>query len=122
MPIYEYDGKPVVFDREGMMERLMDDEDLARKLTEAFLKDIPQRFDMLRECLSTENVKNAERLAHLIKGASASVGGDALTAVAFKMEKASRAGDLIAVGEWVDELEYEFRQLKEAMEKELKKL
>lgn len=119
MSIYEYDGKPVVFNRTGMMERLMDDEELAQKLTEAFLKDIPQRFDTLRECLLTGNVKGAERLTHLIKGASASVGGDALTAVAFKMEKASRAGDLIAVEEWVDELESEFMRLKQAMEEEL---
>lgn len=119
MSIYENDGKPIVFDRAGMMERLMDDEELARKLTEAYLKDIPQRFDILREYLIEGNVKGAERLTHLIKGASASVGGDALTAVAFKMEKASRAGDLIAVGEQVDELESEFGRLKEAMEKEL---
>ena len=119
MSIYEKDGIPIVFDRAGMLERLMDDEDLARKLTEAFLKDIPKRFDMLRECLLTGDVKGAERLTHLIKGASASVGGEALTTVASKMEKASREGDLIAVEERVDKLESEFRRLKQEIEKKL---
>ena len=119
MPVHENDKETIVFDRAGMMERLMDDEDLARKLTQAFLKDIPQRFDTLRECLNEGNVQGAERLTHLIKGASASVGGIVLTAVAFKMEKASRAGDLAAVRERVDELEFEFTRLKQVMEKEM---
>jgi HPt (histidine-containing phosphotransfer) domain-containing protein len=119
MPVCENDGKPVVFDRAGMMERLMDDEDLAKMLTEAFLKDIPLRFDALRECLNAGDAKGAERLAHTIKGASASVGGDALAAVASKMEKASKAGNLIAVRGRVAELEFEFSRLKQAMEKGL---
>ena len=119
MPFYENDEKLIVFDREGMMDRLMDDEDLAQKLTEAFLKDIPQRFDVLRECLNTGDVKGTERLTHTIKGASASVGGDAFTAVASRMEKAARVGDLAAVREQMDELIAEFRRLKQAMEKGL---
>jgi HPt (histidine-containing phosphotransfer) domain-containing protein len=119
MSVYENDKKPVVFDRAGMMDRLMDDEDLAQMLTGAFLKDIPLRFDVLREYLNTGDAKGAERLAHTIKGASASVGGDAFAAVASKMEKAARANDLIAVRERVAELESEFGRLKQAMEKEL---
>ncbi len=119
MPVYENEGKPVVFDHAGMMERLMDDEGLARKLSEAYLKDIPTRFGVLRECLDEGNVKGAERLSHLIKGASASVGGDVLTAVAARMEKAARAGDLAVVREGAVELELEFKRLKEAMEKKL---
>lgn len=122
MPVYENGGKPVVFDRAGMMDRLMDDEELAKKLTEAFLEDIPLRFDALWECLDTGNVKSAERLTHTIKGASASVGGDAFTAVASRMEIASRAGDLTAVREQMADLESEFRRLRQAMEKALKGL
>ena len=119
MPVYEKERSPVVFDRAGMMERLMDDEALARKLSEAYLKDIPKRFVVLRECLNEGNVKDAERLSHLIKGASASVGGDILTAVAARMERAAKIGNLAVVKEGVAELEHEFERLKDAMEKEL---
>lgn len=119
MPVYGREEKPIVFDRAGMMERLMNDEELARKLSEAFLKDIPLRIDALKECLDTGNIKGAERLTHSIKGASSSVGGDAFTVVAALMEKSARAEDLNAVKELVTELESEFRRLKQAMENEL---
>lgn len=119
MPVYEKEGKRVIFDRAGMMERLMDDEELARKLMEAFLKDIPRRFDMLRECLNEGNAKGAERLSHMIKGASASVGGVAFAAVASQMERAARSEDLYAVRARVPDLESEFERLKQTMEKEL---
>jgi len=36
-----------VFDRAGMMARLMDDEDLARTVTKSFLEDIPRQIDAL---------------------------------------------------------------------------
>ena len=44
MSVYKNNEKPVVFDRAGMMERLMNDEDLARKLIKAFLKDIRPHY------------------------------------------------------------------------------
>ena len=119
MPADRNKEKADVFDRAGMLERLMDDEELARKLIAAFLKDIPQRFDTLRECLEEGNVKGVERMTHLIKGASASVGGNALTAVAYMMEKASRAGNLDGIKEGVGKLESEFGKLKQAMEEEM---
>ena len=83
-----------VFDQAGMMARLMDDEDLARTVIEGFLEDIPQQIEALRGYLEAGDAAGAERQAHTIKGASANVGGEALRAVAFEMEKAGKAGDL----------------------------
>ena len=119
MPVYENGGKPVVFDQAGMMERLMEDKELARKLTEAFLEDIPKRLNTLRQFIEQGDVKGAERLTHTIKGASASVGGDAFTSLAALMEKDARGGDLSAVKDRMNDLEFEFRRLKQVMEKEL---
>jgi CheY-like chemotaxis protein/HPt (histidine-containing phosphotransfer) domain-containing protein len=109
---------PVVFDRAGMLERLMHDEDLAQVVTETFLDDTPRQIEALRGYLDAWDAPGAERQAHTIKGASSNVGGEALRALAFEMEKAGKAGDLGSVAARIDGLEREFVRLKEAMARE----
>ena len=109
----------LVFDRKGMLARLMDDEDLVRAVASGFLEDIPRQMEALRGYLKAGDVTGAERQAHTIKGASAAVGGEALRAVAFEMEKAAKAGDLGAVRALMSNAEAQFLRLKDAMEKEL---
>ncbi|MBN2889926.1 MAG: response regulator [Deltaproteobacteria bacterium] len=111
-------GAPV-FDKPGMMARLMDDEELADKVTKGFLTDIPLQIEALRAYLANGDAQGAERQAHTMKGASANVGGECLSVVAFKMEKMAKAGDLGAVKTCMTELEAEFDRLKQAIEKEL---
>jgi signal transduction histidine kinase/DNA-binding response OmpR family regulator len=109
---------PVVFDRAGMLERLMDDADLARVVTENFLDDVPRQIEALRGYLDAWDAAGAERQAHSLKGASSNVGGEALRALASEMEKAGRAGELDLVRARMDDLEREFARLKEAMTQE----
>jgi signal transduction histidine kinase/CheY-like chemotaxis protein/HPt (histidine-containing phosphotransfer) domain-containing protein len=101
-----------IFDKEGLLTRLMDDEDLAKEISIEFLEDIPGQIKALRDFLEAGDAMGAERQAHTIKGASANIGGEALRAVAFEMEKAARAGHLIEVGGYMAELETEFNALK----------
>jgi two-component system sensor histidine kinase/response regulator len=93
----------------------MDDEDLARTVIEAFLDDVPKQIEALRGYLKTGDAPGAERQAHTIKGASANLGGEALRAVAFGMEKAAKAGDLEYVTARLPELEKQFARLKGEM-------
>jgi PAS domain S-box-containing protein len=86
-----------------------------RDHTQSFLDDIPRQIEALRGYLDASNAASAERQAHSIKGASAGVGGEALRALAFAMEKAGKAGDLGSVRARMDDLEREFVRLKEAM-------
>jgi len=109
----------LIFDRAGMMARLMGDEDLAMIIIESFLKDIPQQIEALKGYLKAEDATGAERQSHTIKGASANVGGKRLMEVAYKMEMAGRAGDLNAVNTCMAELEAQFDALNQAMTKEL---
>jgi CheY-like chemotaxis protein/HPt (histidine-containing phosphotransfer) domain-containing protein len=104
-----------VFDRAGLMARLMDDEDLAGKVAGGFLEDIPRQIEVLKGSLKAGDAPRTERQAHSIKGASANVGGERLRAVAFEMEKAGKTGDLEAVTARLPELETQFDRLKEAM-------
>ena len=93
----------------------MDDADLARAVTECFLDDTPRQIEALRGYLDAWDAPGAERQAHSIKGASSNVGGEALRALAFEMEKAGKAGDLGSVRARMDDLEREFVRLKGAM-------
>jgi PAS domain S-box-containing protein len=108
-----------VFDKAGMMARLMDDEDLARMVAEGFLEDIPRQITALKGYLETGDASGTERQAHSIKGASANVGGERLREAASQMEKAARAGDLRTAGRHLSDLEAQFCLLNQAMAKEL---
>ncbi|MFH0996296.1 MAG: response regulator [Pseudomonadota bacterium] len=116
-PIKSYSS--LIFDRAGMMTRLMDDEELARIVVKGFMEDIPRQIASLKRYLEAGDAPGAERQAHTIKGASANVGGERLQAVAFEMEKAAGAGDLSAAGKHLSELESQFDALNQVMTKTL---
>jgi len=112
----EDDPAVPVFDKPGMLARLMDDEDLARTVVLGFVDDIPNQIVELRRCLEAGDIAGSVRQAHTIKGASANVGGERLRAVAADMEQAARGDDLATVTTRVPELEAAFARLKSAME------
>ena len=104
-----------VFDKEGMMERLMNDEQLINTVIKGYTGDLPIQIESLKGYLATGDAAGAERQAHTIKGASAAIGGEALRAIAFEMEKAGKAGNLDAVNTLIPELDEQFALLKEAI-------
>jgi PAS domain S-box-containing protein len=106
---------PVVYDRVGMMERLMNDENLATVVTQSFLEDVPTRIEALRRNLELSNLTGVSRQAHAVKGAAANVGGEALRAVALEIEQAAQAGDLDSVAASVADLDRQLLRLKEAI-------
>jgi CheY-like chemotaxis protein/HPt (histidine-containing phosphotransfer) domain-containing protein len=108
-----------VFDKAGMLERLLGDEELAHTVAAAFLGDIPEQIAALRGHLKAGDAASANRQAHTIKGASANVGGEALRATALAMEMAAKAGDVSAAGARLPELEEQFDQLRQAIAEEL---
>ena len=108
-----------VFDKAGAMERLMGDNDMLRMIVKGFLEDIPRQMGVLKGYLEAADALGVEHQAHMIKGASASVGGEALRRAASEVEKAGKAGDLKTVTVCLPEMETQFRRLKEAVAREL---
>jgi signal transduction histidine kinase/CheY-like chemotaxis protein/HPt (histidine-containing phosphotransfer) domain-containing protein len=104
-----------VFDREGMLARMMGDEEMAKIVLAGFLEDMPGQFETLRSCLAGSDTAAALRRVHTIKGASANVGGDALRAAALETEEAGQAGGPAAIIARMPDLEAQFAALKEAM-------
>ncbi|HNX34470.1 MAG TPA: PAS domain S-box protein [Kiritimatiellia bacterium] len=111
---------PSVWDLAGLMERVMDDKDLAQQVLAGFPEDVGQRLLALKACFDAGNLAGVERQAHAINGAAGIIGGEALRAEASAMEKAARTGDRAGAAARYPELIRRFEGLKEALESQLK--
>jgi CheY-like chemotaxis protein len=109
-------AEAVIFDREGLMKRIMGDESLAGRLMNVFLADMPVQIEKLKAAIVEGDSLLAGQQAHRIKGAAATLGGMALQGVAFSMERAGKAGDLEALRTLLPELQKRFVELKDALE------
>ena len=101
-----------IFDRDGLLHRLMGDEDLAKEIIDDYLKQIPLNFNAVKEALNKQDVLLIKREAHMIKGASGNVGALALQKIAEQIEIASEEKDLIRAGFFVSKLDEQYEILK----------
>jgi CheY-like chemotaxis protein/HPt (histidine-containing phosphotransfer) domain-containing protein len=108
-----------VFDKVGLMTRLMDDKELAKMVIEGFLKDIPLQISALKGYLDAGDTEAVTKQAHTIKGASANVGGERLRNAAYQIEQTARNNDLKTLADQLAELEDQFGILSKAMAEEL---
>ena len=106
-----------VFDRAALLDRVMDDEEIARVVIAGFLGDIPGQIEQLKGYAAAGDTQQVEQQAHRIKGAAATVGGEALSALAAALEQAGSAGDVALISARVAELDAQFAALKGAMQK-----
>ena len=67
-----------------MMDRLMDDEELAGAILSGFLADTPKQIENLIASLSAGDLQGAEHWAHTLKGESANIGGGTLAGRGFR--------------------------------------
>jgi PAS domain S-box-containing protein len=96
---------PLIFDRVSILRRMMGDEGLVQTIVAGFLEDMRCEIQALQGCLGAGDLKGAERHAHSIKGASANVGANALSAVALGVENACKGGDVSAARAGIAEVE-----------------
>ena len=101
-----------IFDWDGLLHRLMGDEDLAKEIIDDYLKQIPLNFNAVKEALNKQDVLLIKREAHMIKGASGNVGALALQKIAEQIEIASEEKDLIRAGFFVSKLDEQYEILK----------
>jgi len=107
-----------IWDRADMLERLMDDEALLRKICVGFLSDIPGKVASFGDLLEGGDLILAKRLAHTIKGAAASVGGKRLSEMAAQMESAAGDGDVALLKALQPILQRESELLQKLIDKE----
>lgn len=104
-----------IFDRQGLMERIMEDIGLAHHLTSIYLEDTPKQIKALKESINNGRTNDISHYAHKIKGSSANIGGMALSCVASEMEEAAKSGKLREVAIIMEKLEKEFELLKQCL-------
>ena len=97
------------------MDRLMNDEKLARAFLAAFLGDLPRQIAILKAHVDCGEAGPAGDQACKIKAAASNVSAAALSAVALEMEKAGRAGDVDALKNLTPELEARFAEVEKAI-------
>jgi HPt (histidine-containing phosphotransfer) domain-containing protein len=110
-------AQPPVWDREGLLSRLMGDTDLAKKVMQIFLEQTPGQILDIKNALETDDLQCVELLSHSIKGACANIGAARLQAVALQMETQAHSGDAAHLTSQVDTLQDEFDQLEMAIRK-----
>lgn len=101
-----------IFDWDGLLHRLMGDEELAKEIIDDFLKQIPFNFNAVKEALNKQDVLLIKREAHIIKGASGNVGALVLQKIAEQIEVAGEEKDLVRAGLFVSKLDEQFEVLK----------
>jgi HPt (histidine-containing phosphotransfer) domain-containing protein len=104
-----------VFDRADLLHRVLNDEDLARQVIEGFLGDLPGQILQLKNSAASGDAGRVEQQSHKIRGASATVGGAALSALAATLEQAAKTGNLVMISTRLSELDAQFEALKTAM-------
>jgi two-component system, sensor histidine kinase and response regulator len=91
-------------------------------ILEAFINDTTKQINSLIGSLTTGNLDLITMKAHTIKGSSASVGGEAISEIAFIIEKASKAADLNSIKMLLPALQDCFEEFKKAVETKIKEI
>jgi len=94
-----------IFDRADLMDRVGEDEDLARELIELFREDAPKQIEGLKQALETNDIPTATRHAHTLKGAASNISAPGVQNIASQMETACTAENLEAVATQLPELQ-----------------
>jgi HPt (histidine-containing phosphotransfer) domain-containing protein len=98
----------VVFNYNGLMERLIGDTALATKILDVFINDMPKQISTLKQGLVNNDCKLVQLQAHGIKGAAANTGTLQFRTIAAKIELDASAGDLASITSTIPELEKQF--------------
>jgi len=101
-----------IFDWDGLLHRLMGDEDLAIEIIDDFLKQMPDKLFAVKKALDNEDLPLVQREAHIIKGASGNVGALTMQEIAEQIEIAGKEKDLVRAGSFVAELDRQLEILK----------
>jgi two-component system, sensor histidine kinase and response regulator len=110
--IKQFELTDSIFDRDGLLQRLMGDEDFAKEIIDDFLKQIPDNLFALKNALNKKDLLLVKREAHIIKGASGNVGALALQKIAEQVEISGEEKDFVKIRSFVEELDTQLKNLK----------
>ena len=106
-----------VFDREGLLYRLMGDKELVEEIVGDFLNQIPLNLEALKQSLDKKDALQVKREAHIIKGSAGNVGALALQELAEKIETAGESEDLVKAESYFTEFDAQLEVFKNELDR-----
>jgi HPt (histidine-containing phosphotransfer) domain-containing protein len=106
-----------VFDWDGLLYRLMGDEELAEEIVDDFLKQIPINLASLKQSLDKQDALLVKREAHIIKGSTGNIGAVVLHEIAEKIETAGGSEDLITAELFFTEFDAQLEVFKNELDR-----
>lgn len=106
-----------LFNRVTCLERMLNDEDVARDVIKIFLEDTPRNLFLIKQSINSNDLQSLVRHCHTMRGASSYVGGHTLVAIAQNIENNAKGGKIDFVKAQIDDLEKEFLLLKAELAK-----
>jgi two-component system, sensor histidine kinase and response regulator len=100
------------FDADDLIERLMGNKALAKRVAETFVNNMPHELLALSTAIRNSDSEAIVIAAHSIKGAAANAAGTTVSDLAAKLESLGRAGDIASAAEVLSVLEAKFRSVK----------
>lgn len=88
----------VIFDRDGLLERIGHDAALADELIDLFCQELPDHLAAIRGAVAHGDCGELVRSAHSLKGSAAAIGAPRLRAIAAELEQLGHAGALDPAG------------------------
>ena len=105
------------FDDAQFVETTQGDVTFERTVVRQYLEATAKGLGRLRTTISEGDALTSERLAHRIKGGSATLGATGFARIALAAEDAAHTGDLALAWRMLGELESEFLELKQYLER-----
>jgi HPt (histidine-containing phosphotransfer) domain-containing protein len=109
--------EPMVFDYDLFMENIMDDIVMAREIIEIFHRNAPRQLEDLKAAIDKKEIDDIINSSHSLKGASASVGGIALSDISARIEVEAKSGKVDLIMKMMAELERNYELLMQELDK-----
>lgn len=92
-------------------------EDVIKDVLDLFLEDSPARLGVIQNAFLEQDYKTLREASHSLKGSSAMIGADALSAVCAQLEEMACNAHLLDAESLLDNLEHELEQVLAAVRK-----
>ncbi len=89
---FEEERPALILDRQDLLARLMNDEELVREVLAAFLTDMPDKIAALQTAVGSGDSQQVMNQGHTVKGAARNISAQAFQEIAWQIEEAGREG------------------------------
>jgi HPt (histidine-containing phosphotransfer) domain-containing protein len=104
---------PGEFEMSTLVESLMGNKELAARVLNSFLEDMPRQLESLRHAVDSGNTQSIAHRAHTIKGTAGAVCCGALRALASDMEAIAPTADTDLLRSYATKLDVQFARFRQ---------